>query len=162
VTFWEFANRSASTAADERFEDMDHDNDGIVVAGEWHGSRAEFERLDRNDDRVVTLWEYANAAESPSFDTIFRDLDRDRDGLVSRREWPGDAESFAILDSSSDRALSRAEFRDRQRLAERFRLLDDNRDDRLSRQEWSGSAATFAFFDRDRNGVVTRDEFLLG
>ena len=42
-----------------------------------------------------------------------RDMDRDRDGVVTRAEWRGSAQAFRNQDTNSDGVLSGAEVRDR-------------------------------------------------
>lgn len=43
----------------ERFAMLDVDRNGVVTRGEWRGSAASFERLDRNDDGRLSPQEYA-------------------------------------------------------------------------------------------------------
>ena len=43
----------------ERFAVLDVDRNGVVTRGEWRGSAASFERLDRNDDGRLSPQEYA-------------------------------------------------------------------------------------------------------
>jgi Ca2+-binding EF-hand superfamily protein len=159
VSFQEFAALPPADYREENFDELDRDNNGVVSRQEWRGDAAEFDRLDRNDDRIVTLWEFRQPATTATAEDRFQELDQNRDGRVSRAEWHGDSESFAILDGSRDRVLTLSEFRNRTRLSERFGWLDQNDDGRLSRDEWEGSADAFAFFDRNRDGTVTREEY---
>jgi Ca2+-binding EF-hand superfamily protein len=43
---------------DVRFSEMDANDDGVLRPSEWRGSMGEFDRLDTNNDRVITLFEY--------------------------------------------------------------------------------------------------------
>jgi Ca2+-binding EF-hand superfamily protein len=162
VTFSEYiAPPRPQEAREERFEDIDHNNDGVLSRSEWHGDWATFNRLDRNDDGVVTWREFRQPAPAENRSTRFQELDTNRDGRISRREWPGDWESFSILDRSRDGFLSRAEYLNTTRLSDRFGYLDNDDDGNLSRSEWLGSAETFNAMDRNRDGRVSRTEFLL-
>lgn len=40
---------------------------------------------------------------------LFRALDNNRDGLISRAEWRGSARSFDVLDRNDDGVISRGE-----------------------------------------------------
>ena len=42
----------------DRFDRLDKNDDGVISASEWDGDRATFERLDRNDDRVISRREF--------------------------------------------------------------------------------------------------------
>jgi Ca2+-binding EF-hand superfamily protein len=162
VTFMEYiAPPRPAEVREERFEDMDHNNDGVLSRGEWHGDWAGFNRLDRNRDGVVTWREFRQPAPAETRGSRFQELDANRDGRLSRAEWKGDWESFSILDRSRDGYLNRAEYLSTAGLVERFGYLDYDDDGMLSREEWLGSADTFANMDRNRDGKVSRDEFLL-
>jgi Ca2+-binding EF-hand superfamily protein len=67
---------------------MDHNHDGAV-------SRDEFLNLDRERTRREGL---------------FRMLDKNRDGRLSRAEWRKDPADFDRLDRNHDGALSRDEY----------------------------------------------------
>lgn len=79
----------------------------------------------------------AQAQEDDRFAARFLELDRDKNGFVSRAEWPLSPESFDIVDRDKNGRLSRGE------------LLTPNqlRDDRVARR-----------FDTDRNGRLSRRE----
>ena len=110
----------------------------------------------RNDDRQMR----------------FRGMDADNDGVITRDEWRGSAESFRQHDTNGDGVLSgdevwvpagSQEAQDQSRREERtarFNRLDTNADGRISLREWTGSRAMFDRMDRNRNDFISRDEYM--
>ena len=110
----------------------------------------------------------------------FRAMDRDADGVITRAEWRGTAESFARYDTNRDGVLSGSEIwiggrrtdvdpgnpnRGDQRLREdelleMFYRDDRNDDGRLGRDEWRSDAETFDRVDRNHDGFVSEQEYL--
>jgi Ca2+-binding EF-hand superfamily protein len=94
-------------------------------------------------------------------------MDRNGDGVITRDEWRGNDNSFAVHDRNGDGVLSgdeaRAGARGRVRnnviiSDDRFRRLDLNNDGLVSRDEFRNDAL-FGRLDVDRNNLLTRDEF---
>lgn len=115
------------------------------------------------------------------WDPRFQGLDRDRDDVVSRREWQGDDRSFREHDWNRDGVLSGDELVAGARRPERapeparhtarprtesdevlFARQDVNHDGRLSRNEWTGLSRTFDRLDVNRDGVLSPYEFGVG
>lgn len=161
-----------------RLRTMDTNRDGVVDRSEWRGSEQSFEQHDWNRDGVLSgdelrggrqrrsVWPAdpdANRPYDPS-EQRFRNLDRDRDGQLSRGEWESDAESFRRLDRNRDGVVTRGEFLDADADVDdrdgSFDALDANRDGRVSRDEWHADPVEFGWWDRDRNGVLSRDELM--
>ncbi|MEO5898378.1 MAG: hypothetical protein ABIS06_22035 [Vicinamibacterales bacterium] len=110
----------------------------------------------------------------------FRIMDRDGDGVITRAEWRGNAESFSRHDTNRDGVLSGSEIwiggrrtdvpaananseeaRQRQdELIEVFYRADRNYDGRIGRNEWPSDAATFDRVDRNRDGFISEQEYL--
>jgi Ca2+-binding EF-hand superfamily protein len=110
----------------------------------------------------------------------FRAMDVNDDGIITRREWRGNARAFDRFDTNRDGKLSGSEIwipanpksevaRERgfgeqdqfnEELMQPFYDADRNNDRRLSRSEWWSDAATFARVDRNRDGFLTRAEYL--
>jgi Ca2+-binding EF-hand superfamily protein len=99
---------------EDRFADLDANNDGRITRNEWHGSTAVFDALDANRDGVLTRAEAVGTETGPQDE--FRSVDVNGDGVIARNEWHWNQSAF-------DR-------------------LDTNHDGRLSRQEWDTSTAT--------------------
>ena len=114
----------------------------------------------------------ATAVEAQQGRTRFRGMDVNRDGVITRSEWRGNARSFDVHDINQDGVLSGTEVsinddRDPSRnrdgwddLVDVFDSVDRNNNGVVSRDEWYGDRATFNRLDRDRNGVLRLSEFL--
>jgi YD repeat-containing protein len=142
------------------FRVLDYDDDGRLTRREWNGDRREFDAMDLNNDGLLTYNEYVSPVDDDLRSVRFRDLDRNRDGRLTRAESGLDRSTFGLLDRNNDGRVTREEFRDTRGLDDRFSRLDRDRDGRLERREWQGTLDAFRWFDRNRDGRVTRDEFL--
>jgi len=105
----------------------------------------------------------------------FADMDRNNDGVITRSEWRGSAQSFRVHDWNNDGVLSGDEVRpggqrDVQNendyyefhdwTARGFRDLDHDGNNRITRDEWHFDPETFRRADHDRDGALSRTEFL--
>lgn len=165
-----------------RFPEMDRNNDGVITRDEWRGTDRSFRNHDWNGDGVLSGDEVRpggrravgtrgrNATLQELIDEMewteerFVNLDHNRDGRISPREWHADPEIFRRIDRNNDGFVSRREFlgfddedQDRE---DRFAELDANGDGRITRSEWHGSLAVFDRLDDNRDGVLTRQEAL--
>jgi EF hand len=113
----------------------------------------------------------------------FRQFDRNKDGLVTEKEFPGNPKLFRLMDKNHDRQVTFDEYkistlarrylaavrlnRDEPRkrvdisdLATRrlnvISRFDKNRDGKIQRSEWAGSPEGFRSLDLDGNGIVDR------
>jgi hypothetical protein len=93
---------------EDKFADLDDNNDGRLTRAEWHGSAAVFDALDANRDGVLTRVE-AVGTEGDARDE-FRNVDVNGDGFIGRAEWHWNAAAFDRLDANRDSRLSRQEF----------------------------------------------------
>jgi len=109
----------------------------------------------------------------------FAGMDRNNDGVITRAEWRGSAQSFSVHDWNRDGRLSGDEVRTgatwppdratndpttfRSWTREQFTTIDRNGDGRISRFEW-GNFDVEDFVRADRNGdnQLGLNEFLLG
>lgn len=101
-------------------------------------------------------------AEFPADPSLFDRADRNRDGMLTR----GEAETYARstnvdaelrrLDRNGDGAISRSEWRGNW---EAFDRLDRNDDGVISQADRANRGRRFHGLDRNRDGVVTRSEW---
>lgn len=134
----------------QAFRDLDRDGNGRITATEWSYDREDFRRADHNGDGVLTQREFLGEA------------DADGDGVVLADDdfSATDERRFLDLDGNRDGRVSRSEWRS-DRAA--FDRLDENRDGYLTRAELAVDDRTddeFASLDSDRNGVISRGEWL--
>jgi Ca2+-binding EF-hand superfamily protein len=109
ISVSEFLGGDLDDDRDDRFDDLDWNNDGRVTRNEWHGSLEDFRWLDRNNDGVLSRYEVVG--QQASFDNYdeFQGLDYNRNGTIERSEWHWSRPSFAELDTNRDGVLSRRE-----------------------------------------------------
>ncbi len=93
---------------------------------------------------------------------LFRDMDTDGDGVITRAEWRGSDQAFRDRDSNHDGVLSGDEIwrtRRQSGVQEEFDRLDRNHNGVVTQGEWLGRPEDFRALDMDGDGVVTRREF---
>jgi hypothetical protein len=111
----------------------------------------------------------------------FQEMDRNNDGVVTRQEWNGSANSFNVHDWNGDGRLSGEEVRiGGQRNAQlepvdhnpnryernlswtrnAFTQFDHNRDGKLTSNEWHFDLETFRRVDRNRDNAINLTEFV--
>lgn len=97
-----------------RFRGMDRNGDRVITRREWNGNDVSFRNHDWNRDGVLSGAEVRPGAERPRPVSNRRDrfdeLDRNNDGWIFLREWPGAVDVFDRLDRNDDGRLSRDEF----------------------------------------------------
>ena len=151
-----------------RWRAMDTNGDGRITRAEWRGNARAFDNHDWNNDGVLSGDEVRPAAAQGDRSREwtaerFADLDRNRDGRLTRSEWQDDVESFERADRNGDNRLTRAEFlradpADDYASADRFEALDANGNGRIERREWQGTRDGFDWLDRNNDGTLSRAE----
>ena len=99
--------RDYTMTANDRFDYLDANNNGIVTENEWDGTLDTFDRLDRNRDGRLTRAELGSVRPSAAFAT----LDTNGDGRLTLSEWPWSRRSFINQDDDSDGVVTRREYR---------------------------------------------------
>lgn len=107
-------------AASPLLAQLDTNHDGKISRSEWKGNDVSFSMLDKNGDGVLTADELApavpaNPGPSPEVvrarqEKIFRWMDANHDGRVTRAEWRGEAAKFAGLDRNHDGVVTLEEY----------------------------------------------------
>jgi Ca2+-binding EF-hand superfamily protein len=101
----------------KRLRKMDENGDGKIQRSEFDGPPALFDQLDRDNDGVLTSKDRSDDAPAPRPSTLparVRRLDRDGDGKIERKEFPGRSAVFSQLDKNGDGVLSPQELRNGQ------------------------------------------------
>jgi hypothetical protein len=94
------------------FASLDHNRDGRITRDEWHFAAEDFRRADHDGDGAVTRAEFTgNDLPGASRGGRFDGQDTNDDGRITRAEWRGTAERFALLDTNRDGAITRQELR---------------------------------------------------
>jgi Ca2+-binding EF-hand superfamily protein len=105
----EFVNNATwDDDRDDRFQDLDMNNNGRVERREWHGTPGAFDSLDRNNDNVLSRAEVVGDG-STRFDS-FGSIDTNNNGRLELGEWRWSVASFNRYDTNNDEAISRQEF----------------------------------------------------
>ena len=116
LTHDEFVNRPTETDRgpetgrdglawrDAKFHEMDRDDDNAVSRAEWRGSGEHFDMLDADGNGRIEGDEYSNPKRLEGW---FRAHDRNRDGVVDRREFKG--RSLGHWDVDGDGKVTRRE-----------------------------------------------------
>ena len=144
------------------------------------------DRFDRNGDGAIARSEFVDVSTRPAklrrlhpmrdprarAADALRGFDQDKNGTVSREEYPGADHVFRGADRNRDGALQPAELlalandelediRKRMKSPGRtefLTLFDLDRDNQVAPEEYDGPAVAFRRFDTDGDGVVTYDE----
>jgi Ca2+-binding EF-hand superfamily protein len=100
--------------AEERWKELDQDNDGRISRSEWQRNEQRFDRMDADKDGFLTKEELRSAGRElhGKHRNGLREMDADADGNISRSEWKGKEETFNRLDTNNDGLLSRDELRE--------------------------------------------------
>lgn len=101
-------NGTSDVDRDDRFEDLDTNNNNRIERREWHGTDDAFDWLDRNNDGWLSRAETVGN-EEPRANDRFASIDVDRSGAIERDEWHWSARSFEMRDRNNDGRLTRAE-----------------------------------------------------
>jgi hypothetical protein len=148
------------------FNNLDHNRDRKISSNEWHFDLETFRRVDRNRDGALDQTEFLGGDVDDVRDTSFDDLDWNNNGRVERAEWTGTPAVFTNLDRNRDGVLSRFEvvggIDAPNDTWNEFASLDYNRNGNIARDEWHWSAVSFNRRDTNRDGMLSQQEFAAG
>jgi Ca2+-binding EF-hand superfamily protein len=97
----------------QTFASLDRNGNGRLTRGEWLGDVATFRQVDRNRDNQITRGEFLNANVGFDNEEIINDFDAtdtNNNNLIEQYEWDGTRAAFNQLDYNRDGAISRREF----------------------------------------------------
>ncbi len=148
------------------FNNLDHNRNRKIDSNEWHYDIETFRRVDRNRDGGLDQTEFLGGEVDDARADNFDELDWNNNGRVERTEWYGTPAVFNDLDRNRDGVLSRFEVvggvDTPNDTWDQFVSLDYNRNGHISRDEWHWSAASFARYDTNRDNMLSRQEFSAG
>jgi Ca2+-binding EF-hand superfamily protein len=130
------AGRRAERPNLERLKAMDANQDGRIQRDEFRGPQTLFDRLDSDEDGVVTEPEIRS----------FRPAD-----------VPGPSRSPAEPEKNAETARERPAPKAAQR-ARRILAMDADGDGKVTREEFRGPVGAFDRLDSDRDGAITRED----
>jgi Ca2+-binding EF-hand superfamily protein len=170
----EAGRRWNNRVSDAAFGRFDENGDGKISAEEWKSRPELFVRFDVNGDGFITRDELTpkgprggrrakmyDARSGKDSATFLQKFDKDRDGKVSKEEFPHERR-FAEIDADGDGALSETEIKDAMDKRQReegyglFERFDLNSDGKITREEFTGPAAAFERLDRNNDGVIDK------
>jgi len=165
------------------FENHDANNDGKISKDEFPGPDQLFDRLDANGDGAITQEEAQQVGMGrggrggPMMDPAQRwqhmveHMDADKDGKISKDEYPGRDEAFARIDANGDGFLTEDEAAQigrgqglgpqmdpAQRWQHMLERMDADKDGKISKDEFPGRDEMFARIDANGDGFITEDE----
>lgn len=99
-----------------RLKSMDKNGDGRISRDEFTGPAPRFDKIDADHDGFATLPEFRQftaraAVPGQAALARFEAIDKDKDGKLSREEFPGPKPLFDRLDADQDGSLTRTELR---------------------------------------------------
>ena len=93
--------------------ELDTDGDGFVTRREWNGDQEGFDRLDLDNDGVLSKQDRELARNRARAEEQLKAYDKNEDGFVTQDEWPGNAETFRKHDANRNGKITVDELGDR-------------------------------------------------
>jgi Ca2+-binding EF-hand superfamily protein len=113
---------------------------------------------------------YGTGKPGTGVDRLLQDVDHDRDGKVSEKEFQLPPMLWRLLDRDRSGFVTEDEIRARRperglelrSVEEALERMDRDRDGSVSREEWRGPAPIFDRWDSDKDGVLSSAELKTG
>jgi Ca2+-binding EF-hand superfamily protein len=96
-------------ALEDAFNRLDANKDNQIPVSEWPGTQKYFKRIDSNVDGILSREEF-RSPKARYWNELFENLDPNRDLVISRAEWLDTEESFKRLDRDRDGVVTGREF----------------------------------------------------
>lgn len=106
----EFLGEAVEDDRDDRFDYLDENGSGRIEPNEWHATRREFNRLDRDRDGRLSRAELGAEATATAATGSFASLDINGNGVISFNEWHWSRNSFDERDTNRNGVLDRTEY----------------------------------------------------
>lgn len=88
---------------------LDTDGDGVVSRREWTGTQEAFDKFDVDRDGALSRKDRELAREIERAEKRFEGLDKNKDGIISRDEWPSDDASYRLQDRNRNGSITQDE-----------------------------------------------------
>jgi len=148
-------------------QQFDKDNDGKVSRAEFPGSDHKFKDLDKNKDSYIDEGEAPKRPPSGMRKGVgfIGRFDKNNDGRVSRKEFPGSDHKFKHLDKNKDSYIDEGEAPRRPRPHGRrsgsfMQKFEEDNDGKVSRAEFLGADERFNRHDENQDGYIIGEKHI--
>jgi Ca2+-binding EF-hand superfamily protein len=105
----EKAGATFDPAIDDLFARLDADKDGSISRQEWHGTEKAFKHIDADGNDSLSREEF-RSPNARAWNEVFKDIDVNKDELITRGEWLDTEEAFKRLDRDHNGVITEREF----------------------------------------------------
>lgn len=96
-------------AVDALFTKLDQDKDGMITQAEWTGSKRHFRHADADGDGKVSQQEF-RSPKARFWNQLFEEMDTNADRIITSAEWLDTEDAFKRLDRDRDGVITGREF----------------------------------------------------
>jgi Ca2+-binding EF-hand superfamily protein len=101
--------QESDPGVEEVFNRLDANKDNLIVEAEWSGSPEYFRQIDANLDAGISREEF-RSRNARYWNEPFENIDTNKDRVITRAEWLDSDEYFKKLDRDRNGLLNRREF----------------------------------------------------